>query len=432
MKKVSVIIVSYNVCHFLEHTLRSVRKAASFTDTEIIVVDNCSKDGSAEMVKSKFPEVTLIASKKNLGFSRANNFGIKQAKGEYILLLNPDTFIQENALISCAEFMDNHPNAGALGVKMIDGSGNYLPESKRGFPTPWVAFYKIFGLADLFPKSKKFGKYHLKYLDKNEVHKIEVLSGAYMFIRKSALESAGLLDEDFFMYGEDIDLSYRIVKAGYDNYYFPGTTIIHYKGESTKKTSVNYVFVFYNAMIVFAHKHLTARKAGVFAFLIKLAIYLRAAISLISKMGYKIWSPVNKACTLKSGKLRIVIAAEKEEKDHIINILKCTQKPWEYAGWISNHENDSPDPMYLGTLNNMNKIMNKLSPVHEIIFSTCSFHHHEIIDYMANHPSKKIKYKMVPEECDFMLGSNSTKQDDLHVEPVKPEKTIKEKQQNIS
>jgi GT2 family glycosyltransferase len=205
-----------------------------------------------EMLKEKFPEVQLIENKKNVGFSVANNQAMQIAQGEYFLLLNPDTVVQEDTFVKICDFMDAHPNAGGLGVKMIDGKGQFLPESKRGLPTPFVAFCKIMGLSNLFPKSKKFGRYHLGFLDKNKIHKVDVLAGAFMLMRKSALDQVGLLDETFFMYGEDIDLSYRIQLGGYDNYYFPDTQIIHYKGESTKKSSVNYVFVFYNAMIIFA------------------------------------------------------------------------------------------------------------------------------------------------------------------------------------
>ena len=178
--------------------------------------------------------------------------------------------------------MDTHPDAGALGVKMIDGKGEFLPESKRALPTPMVSFYKMFGLSSLFPKSRRFGKYHLGYLDREETHRVDVLAGAFMFLRKETLEKTGLLDETFFMYGEDIDLSYRITQAGYRNYYFPGTTIIHYKGESTKKGSLNYVKMFYQAMIIFAGKHFTSRKGRTFRFSINLAIYFRAALSLVS------------------------------------------------------------------------------------------------------------------------------------------------------
>jgi GT2 family glycosyltransferase len=247
--KLSVIIVNYNVIHFLEQCLLSVQKAISGLEVEVFVVDNNSVDGSVSMVREKFPWVNLIANNDNPGFSKANNQAIKVSKGEYVLLLNPDTVVEEDTFSKCIAFMDQHPDAGGLGVKMVDGKGEFLPESKRGLPTPEVAFYKLSGLSRLFPKSKRFGQYHLTYLSREETHKIDVLSGAFMMMRRETLEKSGLLDETFFMYGEDIDLSYRIKLAGYNNYYFPETRIIHYKGESTKKSSVNYVYTFYNAMV---------------------------------------------------------------------------------------------------------------------------------------------------------------------------------------
>jgi GT2 family glycosyltransferase len=277
--KLSIIIVNYNVSHFIEQALLSLRMA-SVPEMEIIVVDNNSADKSVDMIRYRFPEVILIENKNNKGFSKANNQGIKIAKGEYVLLLNPDTVVQEDTLKKCCAFMDLHPEAGGLGVMMVDGKGQFLPESKRSFPTPWVAFYKVFGLAAVFPHSSRFGRYHLGFLDKNKTHEIEVLSGAYMFLRKTALEKVGYLDEDYFMYGEDIDLSFRITQGGFKNYYFPETRIIHYKGESTKKTSLNYVFTFYKAMIIFANKRFSRQGAFIFSILINIAIYLRAILSL--------------------------------------------------------------------------------------------------------------------------------------------------------
>jgi GT2 family glycosyltransferase len=303
--KLSVIIVNYNVKHFLEQCLHSVYKAAREIETEIIVVDNNSVDGSASFIREKFPDLHFIENKQNVGFSKANNQAIKIAKGEYILLLNPDTVVEEDTFTKVVDFMDNHPEAGGLGVKMIDGKGAFLPESKRGFPTPWVAFYKMFGLSKLFPKSKRFGKYHLSYLDKDKIHEVEVLAGAFMLMRKETLDLVGLLDETFFMYGEDIDLSYRIIQGGYKNYYFPETTIIHYKGESTKKGSLNYVKVFYNAMIIFARKHFSHGKAGIFAFLIHLAIWLRAFLSIFKRILDVILLPVLDAVLIFTGFLII-------------------------------------------------------------------------------------------------------------------------------
>jgi GT2 family glycosyltransferase len=290
--KLSVIIVNYNVKYFLEQALHAVRNAMDGIEGEVFVVDNHSVDGSCEMVRQRFPEVILIENKENLGFSKANNQAMRLAKGEYVLLLNPDTVVQEDTFRKVIAFMDATPDAGGVGVKMIDGKGHFLPESKRGLPTPAVAFYKMFGLAALFPKSKRFGQYHLGYLDKNETHAVDVLAGAFMMLRKSVLDKIGLLDEDYFMYGEDIDLSYRIVQAGYKNYYFPHTTIIHYKGESTKRTSINYVFIFYRAMIVFAQKHYSSKHARLFSLLINIAIYIRAAAAVMQRVMNALYKPL--------------------------------------------------------------------------------------------------------------------------------------------
>lgn len=249
------------------------------SEVEVFVVDNNSVDDSNDMVTQRFPHAILIANKENVGFSRANNQAMRLAKGEYILLLNPDTVVQETTFSKVVAFMDEHANAGGLGVHMVDGNGKFLPESKRGLPTPAVSFYKIFGISRIFKRSARFNRYHLGHLSPNQTHEIDILSGAFMLMRKSVLDRIGLLDEAFFMYGEDIDLSWRIVQAGYKNYYFHDTTIIHYKGESTKKGSLNYVYVFYNAMVIFAQKHFSKENARVFSWLINVAIWLRAAVA---------------------------------------------------------------------------------------------------------------------------------------------------------
>ncbi|MEI8202483.1 MAG: glycosyltransferase [Bacteroidota bacterium] len=290
--KLSIVIVNYNVEFYLEQCLHSVQNATKNIVSEIIVVDNNSVDTSVEMLKNKFPEVKLIKNNENVGFSKANNQAIKVSKGEYVLLLNPDTIVEDDTFSKIISFMDAHPKAGGLGVKMLDGKGNFLPESKRGLPTPKIAFFKVFGLARLFPTTKTFGGYHLGYLNSENIHEVDVLSGAFMFLRKETLDKIGLLDEDYFMYGEDIDLSYRITKGGYENYYFPETRIIHYKGESTKKSSINYVFIFYNAMIIFAKKHFSPKNARLFSFIIHLAIYLRASLSILKRFLQNIFVPV--------------------------------------------------------------------------------------------------------------------------------------------
>lgn len=282
--KLSVIIVNYNVEHFLEQALNSVFKALRNVDGEVFVVDNNSADGSLAMMASKFPQVKVIANKDNVGFAKANNQAIRLSQGEYVLLLNPDTVVEEDTFKKCIRFMDETPDAGGLGVKMVNGKGEFLPESKRGIPLPSVAFYKLFGLSKLFPHSRKFGSYHLTYLSNDEIHSVEVLAGAFMMLRKSVLDEIGLLDEDYFMYGEDIDLSYRILKGGYKNYYFPETRIIHYKGESTKTGSLNYVHVFYKAMQIFARKHFSQKNAKIYNALINCAIWFRASLAALKRI----------------------------------------------------------------------------------------------------------------------------------------------------
>ena len=299
--KLSVIIVNYNVRYFLEQCLKSLFQALEGIEAEVFVVDNNSVDGSVTMLREDFPEVICIANSENTGFSTANNQAIRQAKGEYILLLNPDTLVQEDTFTKTLAFMDAHPDAGGLGVKMIDGKGQYLPESKRSLPAPMVAFYKISGLLRLFPRSKRFARYYLGHLDHRQTHEVEILSGAFMLMRKTALDKAGYLDETFFMYGEDIDLSYRILKAGYKNYYYADTRIIHYKGESTKKGSLNYVFLFYKAMIIFARKHFSAKNAKLFSSLIYIAIYLRAGMALLYRFVKRISLPLVDITVLYGG-----------------------------------------------------------------------------------------------------------------------------------
>lgn len=299
--KLSIIIVNYNVQHFLESCLRSVMVACEGIAAEVFVVDNDSVDGSVAMVQARFPQVNLIANRENVGFSRANNQAMRVAKGEYVLLLNPDTLVEADTFHKAVAFMESHPDCGGLGIRMVDGKGNFLPESKRALPTPEVAFYKIFGLSWLFPGSKRFGRYHLTYLSNDETHEVEVLSGAFMLMRKEALDKVGLLDEDFFMYGEDVDLSYRIIKGGWKNYYYPDARIIHYKGESTKKGSLNYVYVFYNAMAIFARKHFSAERARMFSLLINVAIVFRATIALVSRFVRTVTVPLVDGAVIYGG-----------------------------------------------------------------------------------------------------------------------------------
>ncbi|MBL0131402.1 MAG: glycosyltransferase [Chitinophagaceae bacterium] len=297
--QLSVIIVNYNVKYFLEQCLCSVQKAMAGLAGEIIVVDNHSSDNSIGYLSPRFPEVQFIANKENTGFARGCNRGWQNAKGKYILFLNPDTIIPEDGLLLCLAFMESHPDAGAIGVKMLDGSGKFLKESKRAFPSPMTSLYKLFGLAKFFPRSKIFSKYHFGHLDENENNEVDVLAGAFMMISKKLLEKTGGFDEAFFMYGEDVDLSYRIQKeacpgteGNYKNYYFAGTRIIHFKGESTRKGSMNYVRMFYTAMSIFVRKHYGGSRAGLFNFLIHTAIWFRAGLSALSGFIRKIGLPL--------------------------------------------------------------------------------------------------------------------------------------------
>lgn len=279
--KVSVIIVNYNVKYFLEQCLYSVHASVAGMDAEIFVVDNHSTDGSLDYLRPKFPEVVFIANEDNPGFAKANNQAIRQCRGEYVLLLNPDTVIGEESLRTLCYFMDEHPAAGGIGVKMLDGHGVFLPESKRAFPSPWVSFCKIFGLSRLLPRSPIFARYSLPYLDADKQHKVDVLAGAFMLIRHDALDKVGMLDEAFFMYGEDIDLSYRLVLGGYKNYYMP-ERILHYKGESTKHGDMKYIRAFYGAMLIFFKKYYP-RSSVWTSGLIRLAVGVKALFSTFSR-----------------------------------------------------------------------------------------------------------------------------------------------------
>ncbi len=287
---ISIIIVNYNVRHFIVECLESYRRSKhEGLNIEIIVVDNASIDGSVEVIASQYPDVQLIANKDNVGFSTANNQGIKLSKGKYILLLNPDTLLEEDTLRICYEYMESHANVGALGVKMIDGAGKFLPESKRALPTAWNSITKLVGLSSVFSKSKLFNGYALGHLSPDEQHNIQVLCGAFMFMPRQVLDKVGLLDERFFMYGEDIDLSFRIIKGGYEIHYIPDTTIIHYKGESTKKGSLNYVKTFYNAMGLYVDKHYDSGQAAVFGKFLKVGIWARASISATKRLVFNLF-----------------------------------------------------------------------------------------------------------------------------------------------
>ena len=275
--KLSVVIVSYNVRSYLEQCLQSVQIALEGIEGEVFVVDNHSDDDSVVTVREKYPWVTLIENQENLGFAKANNQAIRQSQAEYVLLLNPDTVVAEDTLHGVLTFMDEHPKAGGAGVMMCYEDGSRAPESRRALPTPWVAALKMLG----FTK-----RYYISHLPWDQPCRIEVISGAFCLLRHEALKTIGLLDEDFFMYGEDIDLSYRLLKGGWENWYLP-YSIIHYKGKSTQKSDYRYVHVFYQAMLIFFQKHYS-HLSMVYTVPVKMAIYFRAFIALTDILRKKL------------------------------------------------------------------------------------------------------------------------------------------------
>ncbi|MBQ9357408.1 MAG: glycosyltransferase family 2 protein [Prevotella sp.] len=276
MKKLTVVIVSYNVRHYLTQCLVSVQRAARDIDHEIIVVDNDSTDDTVDYLRKHFAQsITLIESQHNLGFARANNIAIRQSQSQYVLLLNPDTIISEDSLSLVLDFMDSHPKAGGAGACMMGADGSLAPESRRALPTPWVSMLKMLGFSR---------KYYMSHLPWDKPSQIDIMSGAFCMLRREALNKVGLLDETFFMYGEDIDLSYRILKGGFENWYVPAK-ILHYKGESTKKSTYRYVHIFYQAMLIFFRKHYSHASLLV-TLPIKAAIYFRALLALV-QMQYQ-------------------------------------------------------------------------------------------------------------------------------------------------
>ena len=325
--KLSVIIVNYNVKYYLDQCIRSVLRAfvLMHTPAEIIVVDNHSADGSVDYLEQRYPQklfpmVRFVRSAHNLGFARANNIAIRQSRGEYVLLLNPDTIVGEDALKASVDFMDAHEDAGAVGVRMLGAQGRRAMESRRGLPTPMVSFFKMLGFCNRWPHHRLFGKYYMGYLPWDEPCQIEVVSGAYCMLRRKALDEVGLLDEDFFMYGEDIDLSYRVLKGGYHNYYMP-VDILHYKGESTQKSSFRYVHVFYEAMLIFFRKHYSGM-TFLLSLPIKTAIYAKALMALVGMLSERMRKSLGFFAPSAEGAQHYVFVGSQEMQDACRDIAR--------------------------------------------------------------------------------------------------------------
>ncbi|WP_348824568.1 glycosyltransferase family 2 protein [Flavobacterium aestuarii] len=375
--QLSVIILNYNVRYFLELCVLSVESALKNIDSEIIVVDNNSQDESCEMIKKHFPNVKLIHNNQNLGFPKGNNIGVAQAKGEYICILNPDTVVAEDTFEKLLAFAKSKNDLGIVGVKLIDGTGNFLPESKRGIPTPWVAFTKITGLYKLFPKSSLFNKYYAQHISENQTGKVEILVGAFMFLKKELYEAIGGFDENCFMYSDDIDLSYMVLQKGKNNYYFHETAVIHYKGESTSKDAV-YMKRFQEAMEFFYKKHF--RVSLLFSVFMKIGIVFFSLIKRIQGRPKIKIPPDNYLLISASETLAKIIAS-------------VVQKKVDFLDWKAEKEVNLQS----------NSIRNEL----QIILDNEFISFKECIDVLERHRNKGIVFRIIPKGTNFSIGSDS-------------------------
>ncbi|MEO6719922.1 MAG: glycosyltransferase family 2 protein [Ferruginibacter sp.] len=394
--QLSIIIVNYNVKYFLEQCLYSLLEACKNIDAEIFVVDNNSSDGSKEFFKDRFPQVAFTWNDDNIGFGKANNLALAKAAAEYVLFLNPDTILPEDCLEKSIAFFRSKSVIGALGVKMIDGSGVYLKESKRGFPDPFTSMCKLTGLTALFPHSKFFAKYYLGHLPESKNHEVDVLAGAFMMISMEALDKSGPFDEKFFMYGEDVDLSYRIQQAGFKNYYFSETTIIHFKGESTKKGSLHYVRAFYGAMIVFVNKHYGNGVAIIYNILIKFAIWLK---SIMAGAGHLVKWLMPKEKRIRYTAASIIAGEAQYEK--ICDILSGANWPGKIIDRISFTEGE---PEVKGILVQLKEQLNQQKSG-QVIFSNDELSIKEIIIAMQSLPAG-LDYMFHLKKSSAIIGSN--------------------------
>ena len=378
--KLSVVIVNYNVRYYLEQCLDSVLKATKNIEAEVLVFDNHSKDGSVDYLKTRFPQVHFIESNHNLGFARGNNVAIRQSQGQYVLLLNPDTFVGEEVLADTLAFMEAHPKAGALGVRMLKNTGEPALESRRGLPSPMTAFYKMCGLCARFPKSRRFGRYYMGYLPWDKPAQIEVVSGAFCLLRRKVLDDVGLLDEDFFMYGEDIDLSYRVLKGGYENWYFPAS-IMHYKGESTQKSSFRYVHVFYDAMLIFFRKHYSHLNILI-TWPIRLAVLFKATMALFGMMAERGRKAVGLGVRKRSHEPEYVFVGSKPACDAFSLLVK---KKGLSARYIEGDSRSLPDGHHGQVeLDNTRRIIN-------IVYDTESYTYGQILELFSRQPKPHVQ-----------------------------------------
>lgn len=391
--QLSIVIVNYNVKIFLEQCLHSVLKAFDDLQAEIFVIDNQSGDGSRAYLEEKFPSIQFIWNENNVGFAVANNQAIKLAKGDYILFLNPDTIVPEDCFTKCIAYFKSHNNCGALGVQMINGSGYFLKESKRSFPSPGTSIFKMLGFAKVFPQSKLFAKYYAVHLKENESGPVEVLAGACMMVSKNVLEITKGFDEHFFMYGEDIDLSYRIQQAGFENHYFSGTSIIHFKGESSQQQTEHYVRHFYGAMQLFIRKHFKKKKA-LFYFMnvsIKAAQFIAGQKKKLEKTTPTIKTPAI-----------VAIVCGSQDFNEVIQFIKQQEFPWLISGRIKTRVEDSRPS--LGTIGDLAKIISS-QKINTILFCSIDISYKNMIRVMKE--NKGLNYFFHAAGSQSIAGSSS-------------------------
>jgi len=380
--QLSVIILNYNVRFFLEQCVLSVQKAIQSLDAEIIVIDNNSSDDSCAMMKQRFPHIKLIENKENSGFPKGNNIAVSQAKGEYLCILNPDTVVGEDTFDKILSFVSSRTQSrddlGIVGCKLIDGTGNFLPESKRGIPTPWVAFTKIFGLYKIFPKSSWFNKYYAQDLAENQTGKTDILVGAFMMMKRELYNELGGFDENCFMYADDIDLSYRALLLQKQNYYFHGTTVIHYKGESTIKDAT-YMKHFRGFMNFFYQKHF---KRSLF-------------FNLMARFGAFYFSIVKvfkgKAKPKAKPNLYILVSDNEALKEKLAFKL---QKSIERI------------PLENGKIV-ISQTISKAKNT-EVILDTNHIGFKQAITFLEENKNNSFTFKLLPVESNFIIGSNSS------------------------
>lgn len=375
--QLSVVILNYNVRFFLEQCVASVQEALSNIDSEIIVVDNHSSDDSCEMIKSRFPNVKLIENKENLGFPKGNNIGVAQAKGNYICILNPDTVVAEDAFEKILAFAEEQENLGIVGCKLIDGSGNFLPESKRGIPTPFVALTKMVGLYKLFPNLKLFNRYYAQHLSKNETGKVDILVGAFMIMKRKLYNDIGGFDENCFMYSDDIDLSFMALKNGKNNYYFHETSVIHYKGESTVRDRF-YMKRFREAMQFFYRKHY--KSSFIFDFFMKIGALFFAIVK--KNQGNLNPNPIAQYILIS-------------KNDNLKNILanKLNKK----LIWETKLDSNA-----------LFSHSNKIKKQTEILIDNNTFSFKSIISFLETHKNQGFTFKIIPKNTSFIIGSNNS------------------------